>query len=56
MDLYNSSSELGIKNPNAHEKAIAKFKELNNGVLEDIKKKKENIRMIIAEGINMVLQ
>ena len=50
--LYNSSSELGIRIPDATEKAIAKFKELNNGVLENIKKKKENIRMIIAEGIN----
>jgi hypothetical protein len=50
--LYNASSELGIRIPDATEKAIAKFKELNNGVLEDIKKKKENIRMIIAEGIN----
>ena len=50
--LYNASSELGIRIPTATEKAIAKFKELNNGVLEDIKKKKENIRMIIAEGIN----
>ena len=50
--LYNASSELGIRIPTATEKAIAKFKELNNGVLENIKKKKENIRMIIAEGIN----
>ena len=50
--LYNASSELGIRIPTATEKAIKKFKELNNGVLEDIKKKKENIRMIIAEGIN----
>ena len=50
--LYNATSELGIRIPTATEKAIAKFKELNNGVLEDIKKKKENIRMIIAEGIN----
>ena len=50
--LYNASSELGIRIPTATEKAIKKFKELNNGALEDIKKKKENIRMIIAEGIN----
>jgi len=50
--LYNASSELGIRIPTATEKAIAKFKELNNGVLENIKKKKENIRMIIAEGIS----
>jgi len=50
--IYDASSELGIRIPDATEKAIAKFKELNNGVLEDIKKKKENIRMIIAEGIS----
>jgi len=50
--IYTTSNELSIRIPNATEKAIAKFKELNNGVLEDIKKKKENIRMIIAEGIN----
>ena len=50
--LRSYENELGIKIPTATEKAIAKFKELNNGVLEDIKKKKENIRMIIAEGIN----
>ena len=50
--LYNTENELGIKIPSATEKAISKFKEMNNGVLEDIKKKKENIRMIIAEGIN----
>jgi len=50
--LRSYENELGIAIPTATEKAIAKFKELNNGVLEDIKKKKENIRMIIAEGIN----
>jgi predicted transcriptional regulator len=45
-------SELSIAIPSATQKAINKFKEMNNGVLEDMKKKKENIRMIIAEGIN----
>ena len=50
--LRSYENELGIKIPTATEKAINKFKELNNGVLEDIKKKKENIRMIIVEGIN----
>jgi len=50
--LYNATSELGIRIPTATEKAISKFREMNDGVLEDIKKKKENIRMIIAEGIN----
>ena len=50
--LYNAENELGIKIPSATEKAISKFREMNDGVLEDIKRKKENIRMIIAEGIN----
>jgi len=50
--LRSYENELGIKIPSATEKAISKFKEMNNGVLEDMKKKKENIRMIIAEGIN----
>ena len=44
--------EMSIAIPTATQKAINKFKELNTGALEDIKKKKENIRMIIAEGIN----
>jgi hypothetical protein len=50
--LYNTVSELEYAIPTATQKAIDKFKELNSGVLEDIKKKNENIRMIIAEGIN----
>jgi len=44
--------EMSIEIPNATQKAINKFRELNDGVLEDIRRKKENIRMIIAEGIN----
>ena len=50
--LYNATSELEYAIPKAIEKTIVTFKELNSGVLEDIKKKKENIRMIITEGIN----
>jgi len=50
--LYNASSELGIAIPSATQKAIDKFKELNNTALENIKNKTENIQMIIAEGIN----
>ena len=50
--LYNTVSELEYKIPSATEKAIAKFKELNSGALEDIKNKQENIKMIIADGIN----
>ena len=44
--------ELSIKIPSATEKAINKFKELNNTALENIKNKTKNIEMIIAEGIN----
>jgi len=50
--LYNTVNELEYKIPSATEKAIAKFKELNSGALEDIKNKQENIKMIIADGIN----
>ena len=50
--IHEFEHELSVAIPTATDKAISKFKELNNGVLENIKKKKENIRMIIAEGIN----
>tara|TARA_R110000796_G_scaffold157219_1_gene273930 strand:+ start:5115 stop:6875 length:1761 start_codon:yes stop_codon:yes gene_type:complete len=45
-------SELSIRIPSATEKAMEKFKELNDGVLTGIKEKAENIHMIIAESIN----
>jgi len=45
-------SELSIRIPSATEKAMEKFKELNDGVLTGIKEKTENIHMIIAESIN----
>ena len=50
--LYNYENELGYRIPTATEKAIDKFKELNNTALENIKNKASNIQMIIAEGIN----
>jgi hypothetical protein len=50
--IHEFEHELSVAIPTATDKAIQKFKDLNTGVLEDIKKKKENIRMIIAEGIN----
>ena len=50
--LYNYENELGYRIPTATEKAIDKFKELNNTALENIKNKAANIKMIIAEGIN----
>ena len=50
--LYNASSELGIAIPSATQKAIDKFRELNDTALEDIKNKFQNIRMTIAEGLH----
>ena len=44
--------ELSVKIPNATEKAINKFDELNRGALKNIQDKFENMHMIIAEGIN----
>ena len=44
--------EMSIAIPSATQKAIEKFKELNNGALENMKKKMSNIKMIIAEGIS----
>jgi len=50
--IHEFEHELSVPVPTATEKAIEKFKELNNGALENIKKKTGNIQMIIAEGIN----
>ena len=50
--LYNATSELGIKIPSATEKAISKFREMNEGAIQDFEKKMSNIKMTIAEGIN----
>jgi len=50
--LRSYENELSYKIPTATEKAIEKFKELNNTALENIKSKTKNIEMIIAEGIN----
>ena len=50
--IHEFEHELSVPVPTATEKAIEKFKELNNGALENIKKKTDNIQMIIAEGIN----
>ncbi len=44
--------EMSIAIPSATQKAIDKFKELNDGALENMKKKMSNIKMIIAEGIS----
>jgi len=50
--LYNASSELGIAIPSATQKAIDKFRELNDTALENIKNKFQDIRMTIAEGLH----
>ena len=50
--LRTYENELSIKIPSATEKAIAKFKELNNTALKDIEDKTKNIRETIAVGIN----
>jgi hypothetical protein len=50
--IHDFEHELSVPVPTATEKAIEKFKELNNGALENIKKKTSNIQMTIAEGIN----
>lgn len=50
--LYNYENELGIKIPSATEKAIQKFRELNDTALENMKNKFKDIRTTIAEGLN----
>jgi len=50
--LYNVEHELGYAIPSATEKAISKFRELNNGAIKNIENKMNNIKMILAEGIN----
>ncbi len=45
-------SELSIAIPSATEKAISKFREMNDGAIQDFEKKMSNIKMTIAEGIN----
>ena len=50
--LHDFEHELSVKIPNATEKAISKFDELNRGALSNIQDKFKNMHMIIAEGIN----
>jgi len=50
--LHNFEHELSVRIPSATEKAIIKFGVINNEILETMKKKTENIREIIADGIN----
>ena len=44
--------ELSVRVPSATEKAMNKFKEMNDNVLKGFEDKVNNIRMIIAESIN----
>jgi hypothetical protein len=50
--LYNYVNELEYAIPTATQKAIAKFKEMNDGVLQDMKLTMEDIRIIAIEGIH----
>ena len=50
--LHDFEHELSVKIPNATEKAMDKFDELNRGALSNIQDKFKNIHMIVAEGIN----
>jgi len=50
--LYNVEHELSYAIPNATQKAIDKFRELNDTSLENIKNKMADIKMTIAEGLH----
>ena len=50
--LRDFEHELSVRIPSATEKAMMKFKEMNDSVLKGFEDKVDNIRMIIAESIN----
>ena len=50
--VHDFEHELSERIPSATEKAIQKFRELNQGSLKSLEDKVSNIRMTIAEGIN----
>ena len=50
--IHDFEHELSVAVPTATEKAIQKFRELNQGSLKTLQDKVSNIRMSIAEGIN----
>jgi len=50
--IHDFEHELSVAVPTATEKAIQKFRELNQGSLKTLQDKVSNIRMTIAEGIN----
>jgi len=50
--LRSYENELGIKIPTATEKAIKKFKELNDEALQNMKLTMEDIKIILIEGVH----
>jgi hypothetical protein len=50
--IHDFEHELSVAIPNATQKAISKFEELNNTALENIRNKFSDIRTTIAEGLN----
>jgi len=52
VPIHDFEHELSVAVPSATQKAIDKFKELNETSLENLKNKFTDIRMTIAEGLN----
>ena len=50
--IHDFEHELSVGVPTATEKAISKFRELNNDAIKNLEDKFKNIKMTIAEGIN----
>jgi len=50
--IHDFEHELSVGVPTATEKAISKFRELNNDAIKKLEDKFKNIKMTIAEGIN----
>jgi hypothetical protein len=50
--LYNATSELEYAIPTATQKAINKFKEMNDSVLNDMKLTMEDIKITLIEGVH----
>jgi uncharacterized coiled-coil protein SlyX len=49
--IHDFEHELSVKVPNATEKAMQKFRELNQGAIQKLEDKMNNIEMIMAEGL-----
>ena len=50
--IHNFEHELSVQLPSATQKAMDKFRELNENALENIRNKMQDIRMIIVEGLD----